>query len=188
LRVPRASFDVALAGIEPLGKELWRNVNTEDVTIHWYDLSGRLETKRELMKTLRGYLKSAKSIEDIMAVETRLADLQNEIDSLGGEFRRLADLVDFATINMEFVLPAAQVKSVEPSLGERIGDVLRMTGAFFSSLIAFIVGLVVFGVPIVALAALLFWLLFGKVGLLLTLYRTVARPREEKAKKKKDAV
>lgn len=186
LRVPRASFDAALAGIEPLGKELWRNVNTEDVTLHWYDLSGRLETKQELLKTLRGYLKSAKSIEDIMAVETRLADLQNEIDSLGGEFRRLADLVDFATINVEFVLPAAQVKSVEPSLAERLGDVLRRTGAFFSSLLAFILALVVFGVPIVALAALLFWLLFGKVGLLLTLYRTVARPRETKAKKKKD--
>jgi hypothetical protein len=178
LRIPRASFDAALVGIAPLGTELWRNLNTEDVTLHWYDLEGRLETKRELMTTLRSYLKRANTIEDIMAVETRLADLQNEIDSLGGQFRRLSDLVDFATINVEFILPAARVKNVEPSLWERIGDVLRGTGSFFSTLIAALVGLVVFGVPIALLAALLFWLLFGKVGLLLSLFRAISRPRK----------
>ena len=178
LRIPRASFDAALAGIAPLGKELWRNVNTEDVTLHWYDLEGRLETKRELMVTLRNYLKRAQSIEDLMTVETKLADLQNEIDSLGGQFKHLSDLVDFSTINVEFVLPAASVKTVEPTLGERIGEVLRGTGSFFSALIAAIVGLIVFGLPILALAALLFWLLFGKVGLLLKLYRLTAGPRK----------
>ncbi len=187
LRIPRGSFDAALSGLTPLGTELWRNVNTEDVTLHWYDLEGRLQTKRELMATLRAYLKQARSIEDIMTVETRLADLQNEIDGLGGQFKRLSDLVDFSTVNVEFVLPAAQVKSVEPTLWERIGDVLRRTGGFFSTLVAFIVGLVVFGIPILALAALLFWLLFGKVGLLPALYRLIARPGNDKvAKKGKD--
>lgn len=181
LRIPSASFEAALAGIGPLGKELSRNLNTEDVTLNWYDLDSRLETKRELMKTLRAYLKSAKSIEDIMAVETRLADLQNEIDNLGGQFARLADLVDFATINAEFILPAARVQTVEPTLVERIYDVLRGTGAFFSSLVALFVGLVVFGVPVVALAAALFWLLFGKVGLVVKLYRLVAGSKRPKS-------
>jgi hypothetical protein len=181
LRIPGASFEAALAGIEPLGKELSRSLSSEDVTLNWYDLESRLETKRELMKTLRAYLRSAKSIEDIMTVESKLADLQNEIDSLGGQFAHLADLVDFATINAEFVLPAARVQTVEPSLGERIGDVLRGTGAFFSSLVALLVGLVVFGVPVVALAAALFWLLFGKMGLVVKLYRLVAGPKRPKS-------
>lgn len=181
LRIPGASFEAALAGLEPLGKELSRSLNSEDVTLDWYDLESRLETKRELMKTLRAYLKSAKSIEDIMVVETRLADLQNEIDNLGGQFARLADLVDFATINAEFILPAARVQTVEPTLVERIYDVLRGTGSFFSSLVALFVGLVVFGVPVVALAAALFWLLFGKVGLVVKLYRLVAGPKKPKS-------
>jgi alpha-D-ribose 1-methylphosphonate 5-triphosphate synthase subunit PhnG len=80
---------------------LHRSENAEDVTLQYYDLEGRLNTKRELLKTYQSYLGRAKNIEEIMTVEKQIAELQNEIDWTGTRFRALADTVDYATIRLE---------------------------------------------------------------------------------------
>jgi hypothetical protein len=175
LRVPRNSFDGMIERISPLGKMESRSITAEDVTLQYYDLESRLETKRVLADTFRGYLKSAKTIEDILAVETRLADLQNEIDRTGSEFRNLANLVDFATIHLTLLLPDADVPDSGPGLGDRIKSLFRGFVAFVETIITVLIGVVVFGIPLVLLAAFAWWLLFGKIGLLMKLFRMISR-------------
>ena len=179
LRIPTAAFDEALSALSPIGKILERSVGAEDVTLAFYDLEGRLATKRELLVTLRGYLKQAKSIEDIMAVETRLSELQDEIDGLGSEFASLANLVDFSSIELELFPPPSAIEASGPDLGDKLSGVLRNVGGFFSTLAALALAFLVFGLPLLALATLLYWLLFGKIGLLLRLWRLVAGKKRE---------
>lgn len=183
LRVPSASLDALLEALEPLGTVLSRNENAEDVTLRFYDLEGRLATKRELLATFRGYLSRTRDIKELLDVEARIAELQNEIDWMGSELKGLADLVDYATVDLELVPPPSVSKSYEPSLGERVGEVFRAFSGFLASLAVFLVGLVIYGVPVALVAALLWWLLLGKVGLLRRLWRlasgrTGLRPRK----------
>jgi len=183
LRVPAASLDALLASLEPLGTVLSRSENAEDVTLRFYDLEGRLETKRELLATFRGYLSRTRDIKELLDVEARIAELQNEIDWMGSELKGLADLVDYATVDLELVPPPSVSEGFEPGLGERVGEVFRAFSGFLASLAVFLVGLVVYGVPVALLAALLWWLLIGKIGLLRKLWRLAsgsagARPRK----------
>ena len=178
IRVPQAKYEQALGFLPPLGKVLSRNEESQDVTLQYFDLEGRLKTKRQLADTFRSYLKQTRSIDDIMAVETRLAELQDEIDVLGGKFSALANLVDFATIHLSLVPPPSETTAYEPGVGDKVADVLRNFGGFVSSAIAFLVALVVFGVPSLLLLALLYWLLFGKIGLLISLWKLAARKRK----------
>jgi hypothetical protein len=183
LRVPEADFDRALAGLAPLGALVYSNRSAEDVTLQFFDLEGRLATKRDLMDTFRGYLRRAAEMKDILEVESRLADLQNEIDSLGGEFRRLADRIDYATINLDLVLPAFSTPYAEPGLGERLAEVWKGLGEFLKGLVVATVAVVLYGIPILVLLAAAWWLLFGKVGLALKLFRLVAGARAPKPPK-----
>lgn len=183
LRVPAASFDALLGAIAPLGTVLSRNENAEDVTLRFYDLEGRLETKRELLATFRGYLARTRDIKELLDVEARIAELQNEIDWMGSELKGLADLVDYATVELELVPPPSVADGYEPELGERIAGVFRAFSGFLGSLVVFLVGLVVYGVPVALVVALLWWLLVGKVGLLRKLWRLAGGPTRASPRK-----
>jgi hypothetical protein len=172
IRVPSVSYRLFFSALSGMGKLLHRTESAEDVTIQFYDLEGRLATKQELLKTFQGYLGKAQNIEEILSVEKRIAELQQEIDWTGTEFRSLADLVDYATIDLTLTGPAESYN--KPGLGDKILDLLRSFGDYVSVVLVMLIGIVVFGVPSIVLLALFFWIFFGKIGLLKKLWRTVA--------------
>jgi hypothetical protein len=174
IRVPSAVYDPFLAEAAGIGRILHRSENTEDVSLRYYDLEGRLETKQELLKTFRDYLGKAKNIEEILSVEVRIAELQREIEGTGKELKRLGDLVDYSTVSLNILGPVASEVYRGPTLAERFKELFSGFGAFFSGTAIFLIGLVIYGIPVLLILLLLFWLLFGRVGLLKKLYRVAA--------------
>ncbi|MDR2019790.1 MAG: DUF4349 domain-containing protein [Treponema sp.] len=172
IRVPSASYKSFFSALSGMGKLLHRTESAEDVTIQFYDLEGRLATKQELLKTFQGYLGRAQNIEEILSVEKRIAELQQEIDWTGTELRSLADLADYATIDLTLTGPAGSYN--KPGLGDKILSLFRSFGGYASAVLVTLIGIVVFGVPSILLLALLFWLFFGKIGLLKKLWRAAA--------------
>jgi hypothetical protein len=156
-----------------MGRLLYRSENAEDVTLRYYDLEGRLGTKRELLKTFQNYLGKAKDIEEILSVEERIAELQDEIDGTGKELRYLANLVDFATLELT-ILRAAGSSSSAPGLGYRFRELFSGFGEFISAVLVVLLGIVIYGIPSVLILTLLFWLLFGKIGLIKKLWKAAS--------------
>ena len=177
LRVPASHYDDFLAEMDGMGRLLNRSENTEDVTLRYFDLEGRLEMKRTLLRTFQSYLTRARTIEEILSVEARIAELQNDIEGTGTQLRYLANSVDYATINLNLVGPVAAAQNQNETLGERIKQLFGNFGNFLSTIAVIIIGIVIFGIPLVILLTVLFWLLFGKVGLLRKLWGLV---REKK--------
>lgn len=178
LRIPQESFDKALETLGPLGKVLNRSVNAEDVTLQFYDLEGRLKTKKDLAETFRAYLRRANTISDILAVEERLADLEAEIDGTGKQLKGLTDLIDFATISLELSIPASQSSVHREGLGEKLARLFGGFGSFLSGLATVLVGIVIYGIPLLLVIAGLWLLLFGKVGLMRKLWRLVSAKKK----------
>jgi hypothetical protein len=172
LRVSAVSFDPFFAELAGMGKVLQRTESAEDVTIRFYDLEGRLATKRELLKTFQSYLGKAKDVDEIMTVEQRIAELQREIEWTGTEFRSLADLVDYATVDLALEGPAAPIAG--PDMGDRIGELFGGFGNFVSTVFLILLGVIVYGIPVILILAVFFWLLLGRVGLLRKLWALTA--------------
>ncbi|WP_010256105.1 DUF4349 domain-containing protein [Treponema primitia] len=173
IRVPSASYDSLLAEMNGMGRLLYRSENAEDVTLRYYDLEGRLGTKRELLKTFQNYLGKAKDIEEILSVEERIAELQDEIDGTGKELRYLANLVDFATLELTIINPASSSYSA-PGLGDRFRELFNGFGEFVSAVLVVLLGIVIYGIPSILILTLLFWLLFGKIGVIKKLWRAAS--------------
>jgi hypothetical protein len=174
IRVPSNSYDAMLEELAGLGRVTRRSENTEDVTLRYYDLEGRLATKRELLKTYQDYLGKARNVDEIMTVESRIADLQQEIDWTGTQLRNLANLIDYATVNVDIAGPAGSSYSA-PNLAERFRDFFGSVGEVFSAGLVVLTGIVIYGVPALLVLVLLFWILFGRVGLVKKLWRLAAR-------------
>jgi hypothetical protein len=184
IRVPTDSFDDFLAELTGMGKVLSRTESAEDVTVRFYDLEGRLATKQELLKTFQRYLGKAQNIDEIMTVEKRIAELQQEIEATGTAFRVLADQVDYATIDLELNSPA--VPASGPGLGNRIRDLLGDFGDVAATALVVLLGIVMYGLPGLLLLTALFWLLFGRIGLIRKLWALAAKtgntPKKNKSK------
>ena len=187
IRVPQASYESFLSAAGDLGKVRSRRESAEDVTLKYYDLEGRLATKKTLLVTFQAYLGRTQNIDDVMKVETRIAELQNEIDWLGTQLTQLASLVDYATIELSVYSPRT---GGGYTLGDRVGDLFRSFGDFASGALVVILGILVYGVPIIVLCLFAFWLLFGKVGILKKAFRLASGeapnkiPRDKKDKEK----
>jgi hypothetical protein len=171
LRVPYDSYDAMLEDLIGLGKLLHRSESAEDVTLNYYDLEGRLATKKELLTTYQGYLGKAKNIEEIMTVEQKIAELQQDIDWTGTQLRNLAHLVDYATIEFEVSGPTAASPYAAPTLKERFGGLLRPFGEIASGVLVALTGVIIYGVPGLLVLTALFWIFFGKIGLIRRLWR-----------------
>ncbi|MDR0442695.1 MAG: DUF4349 domain-containing protein [Treponema sp.] len=174
LRVPSAEYAVFLDEMSGMGKTLHRSETVEDVTLRYYDLDGRLATKKELQKTFQSYLGKAKNIEEILSVEARLIELQNEIEGTGKQLRDLANRVDFSSIELSLQGPVASTPYRGPTLGEQIKELFVDFKLFLYGLAVVIVGIIIYGVPILLLLVLFFWLFFGKIGLFRKLIKLVA--------------
>jgi len=173
LRVPANYYDVFLAETGGMGRLINRYENTEDVTLRYYDLEGRLANKKELLKTFQAYLGKAKTIEEILSVEARISELQYEIEGTGIQFRNLANRIDYATIDLQLLGPVTSAPNQDITFGERVRQLFGSFGGFLSAIAMVLLGIIIYGIPILLLLGLLYLLLFGKIGLAKKLWRLI---------------
>jgi len=174
LRVPANYYDVFLAETGGMGRLINRYENTEDVTLRYYDLEGRLATKKELLKTFQAYLGKAKTIEEILSVEARISDLQYEIEGTGIQFRNLTNNIDYATIDLNLFGPVtSSMQNQELTFGERVKQLFSSFGDFLSVVAMILIGIVIYGIPILLILGLLYLLFFGKIGLAKKLWKLI---------------
>ncbi|MDR2477829.1 MAG: DUF4349 domain-containing protein [Treponema sp.] len=178
IRVPSLAYDAFLSAMSGMGRILHRSESAEDVTLRYYDLEGRLATKKELLKTFQSYLGKAKDIEEILSVEERIAELQSEIDGTGRELRHLGDMVDYASISLQLYGPVAAVSNSSPTLPERIKELFGGFGDFLAAALVVLVGIVLYGIPVLLTLLVFFWLLFGRIGLMKKLWRAAAGKKQ----------
>jgi Domain of unknown function (DUF4349) len=101
IRVPSAGFDELIRKIEALGSKLEsKSVTSEDVTAEFVDVEARLKTKRDLSERYHEILKNAKTISDVLAVETQIGNVQTEIESMEGRLKFLRDQVSLSTLTV----------------------------------------------------------------------------------------
>jgi hypothetical protein len=101
LRVPVERFDTVLDGASRLGVPQNREVTAEDITEEYVDLSARLKSKQGIEARLLELVKTkAGEVKDIVAVETELGRVREEIERIEGRLRFLADRVALTTITI----------------------------------------------------------------------------------------
>jgi Flp pilus assembly protein TadB len=180
IRVPSDAYEAFLSALDGIGERTSRSESTEDLTLRYYDLEGNLATLQELLKTFQAYLGKAESIDEIMTVERRIAELQREINATGSSLTALVDSIDYATVDLQVIGTARENRPPQAGLGERIAALFNTFSEFAHSVVLILLGIVIFGIPSLLILVLLYWLLLGKIGLLRRVWRAASAKREVK--------
>jgi len=99
--------------------------------------------------------------------------LQYDIEGTGQQLRHLANRVDYATIDLNLLGPATVTPSQSVTFGEQLKQLFGSFGGFLAGVAVVLLGIVIYGIPILLLAVFFFWLLLGRVGLLKKLWRII---------------
>ncbi|MEH1014120.1 DUF4349 domain-containing protein [Micromonospora sp. CPCC 206060] len=102
LRVPAAKFTGVVDQLAGLGESLSREVNTQDVTEETVDLAARIATQRARVESGRRLLAQAKTLGELISLESEVAKREADLAALEAKQRRLADLTALSTITVEF--------------------------------------------------------------------------------------
>ncbi|WP_422771789.1 DUF4349 domain-containing protein [Plantactinospora sp. WMMC1484] len=118
LRVPADRFGTVVEEIARLGEQLRRDVKTDDVTEETLDLDARIATQQARVESGRRLLAQAKSLSDLVMLESELAKREADLASLEAKKRRLADLTALSTITAVLLGPNARApEDDEPATG-----------------------------------------------------------------------
>lgn len=103
IKIPKEKFDIVLDGIQKFAEETdYVNISTTDVTEKYMDAQTRLDTKIEVKERLEAVLrKNAKTVKDILATESQLRIIQEEIEVVQGKLKYMSNRVAYSTIQVE---------------------------------------------------------------------------------------
>jgi hypothetical protein len=121
-----------------VGRVVDRSESSTDMTVQYADNEARLATLRAKMERLNELLEKAETVEDLISIESAIADTQYSIDSYETRQRTIDRQVD---IYLREDSPV-EVTS-EMSLGERISRAFQNSvedfGQFLRNMLVFIV-------------------------------------------------
>lgn len=100
LQVPADKLDGFLDGAAAVGRVTHREETASDVTESYQDTQARLETQEALMARLQALMTDTASLSDLLALESKIAETQYNIDSLRDSLNRTDRRVDYTTVDV----------------------------------------------------------------------------------------
>jgi uncharacterized protein DUF4349 len=106
-RVPAAHFGEVIEAIRRIdGRITVEKISGMDVTEEYIDLEARIRTKRALELQFLDIMRQARKISDALEVQSKLAEVRTEIESLEGRRRFLENKSALSTISITLQTPA----------------------------------------------------------------------------------
>lgn len=156
LRIPAESLDGFLNGLGSVGRITDRYETATDMTTQYTDTELRLQTQQDKMTRLQELMLKAETVEDLIAIESEIADTQYTIDSLQTSLRTIDRQVDYATVSvyLQEQTPADTAVAEDLTVGERLVSALQASlgwlGGFFENMFVFLIAASPVLVPLIA--------------------------------------
>lgn len=130
IRVPVESYKAFRSEAGNIGTVVHSTENNEDVSEKYFDTEARLSSAKLREERLLDILSKAESLDNVLLLESELADVRYEIESLSGSLRRYDSLISYSTVNidLEEVMKPVTVQTMPKTFGERLAQ--SVSGGF----------------------------------------------------------
>ncbi|MDC7292205.1 DUF4349 domain-containing protein [Butyrivibrio sp. DSM 10294] len=176
IRIPADNADKLIETLEGNNNVTSKSVSVEDVTLQYADTESRKKALKTEEERLLKIMESAETVEDLIAVESRLAEVRYELESIESQLRTYDNKIDYTTV----YLYLEEVEKFTPVEKESAGH--RMADGFVESIISIRDGLVEFCIWfVIHIPQILLFAIFVAAVVI------IVRVLDKKSKKKKVA-
>lgn len=127
LRIPAAKFEQFMTEASGIGNVTSSNRYAENVTSTYTDYEARLSSLNTQEERLLAMLEKSEDVDTLVALESRLADVRYEIESIERNLRNMDLQISYSTVNLdldevEIYTPTAPVQR---TFGQKLSDAFR---------------------------------------------------------------
>lgn len=123
LRVPATTLDSVMDRAAALADRVEnRTVSDTDISEPYYDTDARLRSKRSLEERYLELLKSAKNVEEMLAVERELHQVRADIEAMSGQMRGWDRQVAMSQLSISCVTRSTGMDNFWSALRESFGQ------------------------------------------------------------------
>lgn len=101
--VPAAKFDETIDAVSRMGKLQNEHLTGQDVSAQYVDLQARLANEEAQRQAMLALLGRAQSVADIIAIQTQLGQITQQIEELKGQIQYLDQNTSYSTVTVELV-------------------------------------------------------------------------------------
>lgn len=144
IKIPRENVDKFDKALEEVGKTKDISKNSNNLKNSFRDVDKELEIKEKQLEKFNELLENSDNIEDTLVINSKIIEVQGEIDAIKKAKADLKDRVTYDTYNLTLrEVYSYDERSNNPNLGERIkeasGESLGIVKEFFAQVIVGIV-------------------------------------------------
>ncbi len=156
VRIPADKLDEFLAKAGEGGNITSITEQQKNVTLEYVDMESRISAFKTERDTLTKLLSEAASLENVLAIQERLSEVNYEIENYTAQLRVLENRVSYSTVTMR-IWEVERVTEEEPSLWtqikNRFSDNLDDMADMLRNLVIDVIGGIPVILPVVAIAA-----------------------------------
>lgn len=160
IRIPAEHYQTFLDDLSGKGKITSKNMRVDNITKHYSEVETTIKSLKTQEKRLLAMMEQAKTVEDMITVETRLSEVQNELEQYKNALASLDTDITYSTINLQ-VYEVVKYEQSSTSFHDRFYNTLEdskelfldfMENGFFT--------LILFGPILLVIGLILFIVIF----------------------------
>ena len=180
VRIPADRLDEFISRVGETSNIINKEERVEDVTLQYVDLESHKNALQTEQKRLLELLEQAETVEDLIAIESRLSQVRYELESMESQLRTLMNQVSYSTVNLSIQEVQRLTPVEEVSIWGRIRQGLantfyNMGNGFENGFVGFVINL-----PYIILWLIIIVILFFVCRLLWRFFKKRYVKRAEK--------
>lgn len=122
LRIPNDQLESFVNEVTEISNVIWKNENVQDVTLQYVDVESHKKALQTEQDRLFELLEKAESIEDIIAIESRLSEIRYELQNYESQLRVMDNQIEYSTISLHIEEVQKLTPQKEKSAWEKITE------------------------------------------------------------------
>lgn len=180
VRIPADRLDEFISRVGEASNIINKEERVEDVTLQYVDLESHRNALKIEQERLLALMEQAETVEDLIAIESRLSQVRYELESMESQLRTLMNQVSYSTVNLSIQEVQRLTPAEEVTIWGRIRQGLantfyRMGNGFQDGFVGFVINL-----PYIILWLIIIAILFFVSRLLWRFYKKRYAKRAEK--------
>lgn len=176
LRVPADNLDSLITSLSQEFNLVSKSESASDISDRYYDTQAHLSNLQIQEKRLLELLEQAGELADLLEIETKLAEVRYQIETLTATMKRMDSEVSYSTVNisLEEVVEYKEVTAPPRTFGDRLAETFRGSWDNFLNVCENILFAAIYFAPLALLVIVV-------VIIILVIVRLVSR-RKKKAR------
>lgn len=160
IRIPSENFTAYMCDATSLGSVRSQSTNRDDITKQYNDKSITIAALQKEQERLQEMMDQATTVDDMISIESRLSEVETELNQYQSDLANLDNEVAMSTINIQLneVLEYSKNSVVrkDSTFLDRLKNTFSDSWKFFVNLLETLLFLLIYLIPIVAVALIIY--------------------------------